>query len=133
VLETLREHSEIQNNTTSVVQAALPKILEHVTPEFFTGIKIRLKESSDLAFSSLSGIRGLKPIRASAAIYMIVKINIEEFKDIKNDFEFSKMLLEEQTCLVFPGQVFFAKNIFRMVRKFNFDSFRSSALRERQW
>jgi len=46
---------------------------------------------------------------------MMVKIELEEFEDIADDIDFSKKLLAEQYCLVFPSQCFFAKGFFRMI------------------
>lgn len=48
-------------------------------------------------------------------MYMMVKIEVEEFRDIEDDIDFSKKLLAEQCTLVFPSQCFFAKGFFRMI------------------
>jgi tyrosine aminotransferase len=48
-------------------------------------------------------------------MYMMVKIEVEEFTDISDDLDFCKKLLTEQCCLVFPSMMFFAKNFFRIV------------------
>jgi tyrosine aminotransferase len=77
-----------------------------------------LKESADFAYDRLNGIKGVTPIKATAAMYMMVKINIDEFEDITDDVDFAKKLLNEQYCLVFPSECFFAKNFFRMVSSF---------------
>jgi aspartate/methionine/tyrosine aminotransferase len=46
---------------------------------------------------------------------MMVKINLDEFEDIKDDIDFAKKLLNEYYYLVTPSDVFFAKNFFRIV------------------
>ena len=48
-------------------------------------------------------------------MYMMVRIEIDMFKDIEDDIQFCKMLLAEQNCLTFPSQCFFEKNFFRMI------------------
>ena len=78
-------------------------------------MKSKLQSTSRYAYEKLSGIRGLTPIRANAAMYMMVRIEIEDFKDIKDDVEFCQKLLQEECCLVFPSQCFFSKNFFRVV------------------
>jgi len=60
----------------------LPRILGEVGEDHFITLKSKLKEASDLAYTRLSTIRGLEPIKASAAMYMMTKINLDEFCDI---------------------------------------------------
>ena len=78
-------------------------------------MKSKLKDTADYAFERLSEVKGIEPIRATAAMYMMVKIKPEVFADIIDDVDFCKKLLNEQCCLVFPSQCFFAKNFFRVV------------------
>lgn len=54
-------------------------------------------------------------MKANAAMYMMIRIDTHEFSDIKDDVDFCSKLLNEQCCLVFPSQCFFAKNFFRIV------------------
>jgi aspartate/methionine/tyrosine aminotransferase len=58
-------------------------------------MKSKLKETSDFAYTRLKDIKGLTPIRATAAMYMMVRIDIEEFEDIIDDIDFAKKLLKE--------------------------------------
>ena len=48
-------------------------------------------------------------------MYMMVKIDINEFEDIIDDIDFCKKLLAEQYCMALPSQCFFAKNFFRII------------------
>ena len=43
------------------------------------------------------------PVKATAAMYMMVGIQVEEFKDIEDDVDFAKKLLNEECVLVFPS------------------------------
>jgi tyrosine aminotransferase len=61
------------------------------------------------------------PIQAKAAMYMMVKIEIEEFEDIIDDIDFCKKMLAEQYCMALPSQCFFAKNFFRIVSLLRFN------------
>ncbi len=115
VIDNLHKHAMIQLHPTSLVQAALPRILKEVTDEDLSSMKKKLQATSRHAYEKLSGIRGILPIRANAAMYMMVKIDIEEFADIKDDVDFCQKLLNEEFCLVFPSTCFFSKNFFRVV------------------
>ena len=55
----------------------------------------KLKTTSDYIFNKLQGLRGIEPIRANAGMYMMIRIFPDEFKDIADDVEFSKKLIEE--------------------------------------
>ena len=58
-------------------------------------MKAKLKDTADYAFEKLSGIRGIEPIKSTAAMYMMVRIKPEEFEDIIDDVDFCKKLLNE--------------------------------------
>lgn len=115
VIDNLGKHAMILLHPNSLVQAALPKILGEVPESHFEGLKSKLKTSSEAAFARLSKIRGIKPIKSSAAMYMMVKIELSEFKDIADDISFCKELLADQNCLTFPSQCFFEEGFFRII------------------
>ena len=95
VIENLHKHNMIQLHPCSLVQAALPKILKEVGDDHFDTLKKKLKTTADYAFDRLSQIRGITPIKSSAAMYMMIKINIDELADIEDDLDFAKKLLHE--------------------------------------
>ena len=66
-----------------------------MTDEHFTDMKKKLKSTSDYAFEKLSKVRGLTPIKAKGAMYMMIKIELNEFTDIKDDLDFAVKLLHE--------------------------------------
>jgi len=72
VLENLNKHSMILLHPNAIAQAATSKILEEVPDSFFEGMKDLLRASSHTAFDRLSTIKGVTPIKASAAMYMMV-------------------------------------------------------------
>lgn len=115
VLTRLNMHSMIQLHPNSLVQQALPRILSEVPDSHFETMKQKLSASSQAAFTRLSTIRGVTPIRSSAAMYMMVRIDFDEFEGIENDVDFCKKLLTEQNCLTFPSQCFFEEGFFRMI------------------
>ena len=79
----------------SLVQAALPKILGEVPQSHFDMLKSKLKACADAAFERLSTIKGIKPIKSSAAMYMMVKIERNESQGIDDDIDFCKKLLAD--------------------------------------
>ena len=70
-------------------------ILQEVKEDYFEAYNSKLRELSNHAYEKLSGIKGIEPMKASAALYMMVRINFNEFKDINDDVDFCKKLVEE--------------------------------------
>lgn len=115
VIDNMGKHAMIQLHPNSLVQHSLPNILANVPDTFFTELKLKLKTASDAAYTRLQGIKGIKPIQSSAAMYMMVSFDTSCFKDIEDDYDFCRKLLLEMNCMVFPAQCFFAKNAFRII------------------
>ena len=53
----------------------------------------KLKAPSEYLYKKLSGVRGVSPTQANAAMYMMIRVHPEEFKDIADDVEFSQKLI----------------------------------------
>jgi tyrosine aminotransferase len=53
----------------------------------------------------VSKIDGLVPVNPQGAMYMMVGIEVNKFKDIKSDVEFSAKLLDEENVVCLPGEV----------------------------
>ncbi|CEI96097.1 Putative Tyrosine aminotransferase [Rhizopus microsporus] len=60
-------------------------------------------------------IDGLKPVTPQGAMYMMVGIEIEKFKDIESDVDFSAKLLAEENVVCLPGECFKYPNFVRFV------------------
>ena len=78
-------------------------------------MRSKLKEASEVAYERFSKIPGLIPVRSSAAMYMMVRIDINHFEDVADDRYFCNKLLAEQNAFCFPSSCFFEKNMFRTV------------------
>jgi tyrosine aminotransferase len=50
-------------------------------------------------------IEGLKPVTPQGAMYMMVGIEVEKFRDIESDVDFSAKLLAEENVICLPGEV----------------------------
>jgi tyrosine aminotransferase len=81
----------------------LPKLFKNVPESYFDNLKLKLKTSAEVAFNRFSTIKGLKPLKPSAAIYMMIGFDIDLFKDIADDIDFCSKLRLEQNCYTFPS------------------------------
>ena len=78
-----------------MIQYALPKLFECYNDAYYNAINSRLAETASFIFEGLSGIRGIKPIKTSAGMFMMVRILTEELEGVKDDQEFVIQLFNE--------------------------------------
>ena len=100
---------------TRVKQGALPHILRDTPTEFYAETNTKLKTHAEYLVSRLSHVPGLRCIAPRGAMYMMVGIELQQFKDIADDMCFALELLREQSLAVLPGQAFRMKNYIRLV------------------
>ena len=56
-------------------------------------------------YAGLQSAPGLTPILPSGAMYMMIGIDIDRYPDYKDDIEFTKQLVVEESVFCLPGQV----------------------------
>ncbi|CAG8719910.1 18003_t:CDS:2 [Dentiscutata erythropus] len=107
--------SNIILGANSLVQYSIPDIIFNTPDEFYQDTNNQLERNASISANILSKIRGLHVIVPQGAMYMMVGINVEEFKDIKDDLEFTEKLLEEESVMCLPGRCFHYPNYIRIV------------------
>ena len=78
-------------------------------------MKGKLLASSSAAYDFIKDIRGVTPIKPSAAMYMMIRIEMDEFEGFEDDVDFCHKLLLDQNCLTFPSKCFFQTGFFRII------------------
>ncbi|KAJ3302142.1 hypothetical protein HDV03_005378 [Kappamyces sp. JEL0829] len=97
--------SQLIIGANSLVQAAIPQIL--ATPAAFHQNTMRiLEDNALLSIKLLSGIPGITVVAPQGAMYLMLQINIEEFKGIADDLDFVEKLAQEEAVLCLPGKCF---------------------------
>ncbi|GAB5590096.1 hypothetical protein Unana1_04996 [Umbelopsis nana] len=99
----------------SVIQAALHEILHETSHEFHEKTIKQLEHNTKISTDGISKIPGLTAVIPQGAMYMMVGVNISEFKDIADDVDFTQKLVAEENVLCLPGQCFGYPNFFRIV------------------
>ncbi|CAO3593482.1 unnamed protein product [Absidia cylindrospora] len=115
VREGLLNLSQVVLGPNSVIQAALQDILHHTPETFYQETIEQLEKNTKISMDAVSKIPGLKPVQPQGAMYMMVGIELEKFKDIGSDVEFSQKLLAEESVLCLPGECFTYPNFIRIV------------------
>ena len=65
------------------------------------------QENAKEVYAGLQPAIGLKPIMPAGAMYMMVAIEIDHFPEFKDDIDFTKQLVLEQSVFCLPGWVRF--------------------------
>lgn len=135
--------SQLVLGATTLVQAALPKVLVRRSPSKFgasggevepagassvhpddTELRMQefertyvgaLEQAARFASKKLGTIPGLSIIEPRGAMYMMVQVHPEMFEGIADDRQFAGLLLQEEAVFVLPGTCFGAPNFFRVV------------------
>ncbi|KAL6077116.1 Tyrosine aminotransferase [Balamuthia mandrillaris] len=100
---------------TTLIQAILPDILHNTPQEFFEETDRQLQEHAQLLMERIPDIEGLSIIKPGGAMYAMIQIHMDKFKDIKDDVDFTQKLLTEENVFVLPGSIFGAPNFVRVV------------------
>ncbi|XP_070512528.1 tyrosine aminotransferase isoform X2 [Cardiocondyla obscurior] len=90
--------------SNTIIQGALPTILQKTPQKFFDDVVSTLYLHSKLAYNYIIKISGLKPIMPDGAMYMMVYIDLSCFPEFNSDLEFVQRLLMEESVFCLPGQ-----------------------------
>ncbi|XP_010448675.1 PREDICTED: cystine lyase CORI3-like [Camelina sativa] len=111
ITSALKNFLAIDNKPATVIQAAVPTILEKTPKEFFERRQAFLKEKSDFAFEKLKDIPALTCYhQTEACTFLWTELNFSMFADINTDEEFCETLAKEECIVLLPGIAFGLKN-----------------------
>ncbi|KAK2164059.1 hypothetical protein LSH36_69g02010 [Paralvinella palmiformis] len=99
----------------TLVQGALPKILESTPQEFFDFTIKVVKRNAEISYETMSRIPGLNPVMPAGGMFMMVGIDMEKFQAFKDDVQFTERLVTEQSVFCLPASCFQYPNFFRIV------------------
>ncbi|XP_078689942.1 tyrosine aminotransferase-like isoform X3 [Branchiostoma floridae x Branchiostoma belcheri] len=99
----------------TLIQAAIPRILEETPQSFYQDTMALVQRNAELFFNGVSKIPGLSPIMPCGAMYMMVGIDIDKFPEFSSDVEFTQHLVSEQSVFCLPASCFQYPNFFRVV------------------
>ncbi|VVB11923.1 unnamed protein product [Arabis nemorensis] len=110
VLNAAKEFLEINSKPATVIQAAIPDILEKTPKEFFDKRGSFLKDKVDFAYSKLKDIPCLTCyMKPEACTFLWTELNLSCL-DIEDDEDFCEKLATEENLVLLPGIAFSLKN-----------------------
>lgn len=99
----------------TVVQGAIPEILQNTPQDFHDDLIKLLQENARIAFDGLNAIRGLKAYMPQGAMYMMIRFQKEHFPQFIDGREFIAQMMKEESVFPLPGEAFFLPNFMRIV------------------
>ncbi|KEG07641.1 tyrosine aminotransferase [Trypanosoma grayi] len=99
----------------TLAQGALAEALLNTPQEYFDKSVSLIEESAMYLYEHLRECIGIVPTMPQGSMYVLSKVEVERFKDIKSDVEFFEKLLEEENVQVLPGNIFHAPGFMRVV------------------
>ncbi|XP_018330817.1 tyrosine aminotransferase [Agrilus planipennis] len=101
--------------SNTIVQGALPRILECTPQTFHDGLIDTLYENARIAYKYLSTVKGLEPFMPQGTMYMMVKIQMKNFPQFSTGLELMQKMMEEQSVFCLPGDAFGIPGYMRLV------------------
>ncbi|GHJ88241.1 hypothetical protein NliqN6_4643 [Naganishia liquefaciens] len=99
----------------TLVQKSLGRILSETPDSWYDEVTRKLEYNAQLAYSNLSIIPGLYCTFPTAAMYLLLGVDIKHFPEFPSDVEFCSALVQEQNLFCIPGESFSIANHMRLV------------------
>jgi tyrosine/nicotianamine family aminotransferase len=118
IQDTLLKICQITLGPAAPIQAAIPEILSGgpAEEEWKSRMLSSLADSAKYCMKRCSTVKGLEVASdPQGAMYIMVKIEPNAFKDLNGSIEFAGALLSEESVVILPGECFAYPGFFRVV------------------
>ncbi|CAH1982444.1 unnamed protein product [Acanthoscelides obtectus] len=89
----------------TLIQAALPAILQQTPITFHSNLAKTLQRHAQLAYECLKKAKGLTPYMPQGAMYMVVEVDMSGFPMFSGGLELAGRMMEEESVFCLPGEV----------------------------
>ncbi|KAF9611565.1 hypothetical protein IFM89_033569 [Coptis chinensis] len=115
IVEGIIGYMNISTDPATFIQAAVPRILEDTTEEFFKNTISILRESAEICYDEINEINCIYcPHKPDGSMFVMVKIDTSLLEDIIDDIDFCTKLAKEENVIVLPGIAVGLKNWLRI-------------------
>ncbi|XP_010526505.1 PREDICTED: S-alkyl-thiohydroximate lyase SUR1-like [Tarenaya hassleriana] len=115
VVQSIKQHLDITPDPSTMLQVALPQILENTKKEFFAKKSAILKQNVDLVCDGLKDIPCIVcPKKPESCTYLLTKLDLSMLEGIKDDTDFCVKLAREENLVFLPGEALGLKNWLRI-------------------
>ncbi|KAK6241717.1 Aminotransferase [Theobroma cacao] len=115
IAESIRRYLNISADPPTVIQGAIPQILEKTKDDFFAKILKICSQAADICYDRLKEIPCITcPHKPEGSMFVMVKLNVSLLEDIDDDMDFCLKLAREESVIVLPGVAVGLKNWLRI-------------------
>ncbi|MED6123544.1 hypothetical protein PIB30_050174 [Stylosanthes scabra] len=115
IAASIKRYVEITTDPPTVIQAAIPEILERTNNEFYSKNLDITRETANIFYEKLKEIPSLTcPHKPEGAMAVMVLINLSQIEGIIDDVDFCVKLAKEESVLILPGVTVGLKNWLRI-------------------
>ncbi|CAI5529489.1 unnamed protein product [Closterium sp. Naga37s-1] len=121
VIESLERILQYAPQPCSLIQAALPAVLNTTPPSFLRDLTCQLADAARTSLSRVGAIPGLEcPSEPQGGMFLMVRVDLARFPSFPDDISWCRQLLQEQRVVLIPGTAF--RLLVRRVRLAGFIS-----------
>ncbi|CAH8359954.1 unnamed protein product [Eruca vesicaria subsp. sativa] len=115
VVESIKDLLNISPDPSTILQFALPNILEKTKKDYFEKKNLTLSQNVDMTFDALKEIPCLVcPKKPESCTSLVAKLDLSLLEDIRDDVDFCMKLAREENLVLLPGEVFGMNNWVRI-------------------
>ncbi|KAL6848494.1 hypothetical protein ACP4OV_021788 [Aristida adscensionis] len=115
VSDLLKSFRRLTSDPATFVLGAVPHILKNTNDEFFNKITQLLKETAEICYDEIKEVSCITcPYKPEGSFFMMVKLDVSQFSDIRDDVDFCLKLAKEESVMLLPGTALGMKNWLRI-------------------
>ncbi|EMS57206.1 Nicotianamine aminotransferase B [Triticum urartu] len=114
VADSLRSFISIISGPATFLQGAIPHIIKNTNDEFYNNIVKLLKETAEICYDAIDEIKCITcPHKPEGSFFMMVKLDVSQLSDIRDDVDFCSKLAKEESVILLPGKSLGMENWLR--------------------
>ncbi|KAI3937806.1 hypothetical protein MKW92_036381 [Papaver armeniacum] len=126
----IKQYLNMSNNPASVIQGAVPHILENTQEDFFAKTISLLRKALDICAEEIKEIPCITLLhKPQGSMFVMVKLHTSLLKDITDDLDFCIKLAKEESVIILPGIVLGLKNWLRITFSIDIPSLKDALRR----
>ncbi|XP_071717378.1 tyrosine aminotransferase-like [Rutidosis leptorrhynchoides] len=115
IIDCITGYLNISCDPPTFIQGAVPDILGKTKKDFFTKIVGLIKECANTCYEGINDVPGvICPSKPEGSMFVMVKLDMSVFEDIKDDLDFCVKLAQEESVIILPGIAVGLKNWLRV-------------------
>ncbi|OIT38691.1 PREDICTED: tyrosine aminotransferase-like [Nicotiana attenuata] len=115
VIDSLMGYLNLISDPATLIQGAIPQILQKTKDDFFSKIVNILRQAADICYYKIKDIPCITcPSKPEGSMSVMVKLHLNLLEDIEDDLDFCVKLAKEESLIILPGVTVGLKNWLRI-------------------